>query len=92
MALLQSQLWTIVQSSPPIPHRIGCRPRPPDPAVTTRGRLKKQALLDAAVDLIAERGLEGLSHRLVAARANVSSSTPGYFFTSIDALVGAAVA
>ena len=48
--------------------------------------------MDAAVDLVAERGLEGLSHRLVASCANLSSSTPGCFFTSIDALVGAAVA
>lgn len=56
-----------------------------------RGRVRKQALLDAATELIAERGLEGLSHRSVAARANVPSSTPGYFFASMDELAGAAV-
>lgn len=56
-----------------------------------RGRARKQALLDTAVDLMAERGLEGLSHRSVAAHAGVPASTPGYFFASIDELVGAAV-
>lgn len=56
-----------------------------------RGRARKQALLNATVDLMAERGLEGLSHRAVAAHAGVPASTPGYFFASIDELVGAAV-
>lgn len=56
-----------------------------------RGQVRRDALLRAAVDLISERGIEGLSHRSVSARAGMPPSTTTYFFSSIDELIGEAV-
>jgi len=48
-------------------------------------------VLDAAVEVIADHGLEGVTHRAVARAAEVPLSTTSYFFGSLDELVGAAV-
>ncbi|GAA0235249.1 TetR/AcrR family transcriptional regulator [Cryptosporangium japonicum] len=57
----------------------------------SRGELRRARLLDAAVAVIAEHGLEGVTHRAVAAAAGVPLATTSYFFSSLDELVGAAV-
>ncbi|MFG1922954.1 TetR/AcrR family transcriptional regulator [Cryptosporangium sp. NPDC048952] len=57
----------------------------------TRGELRRTQLLDAAVEVIADHGLEGVTHRAVAAAAGVPLSTTSYFFSSLDELIGAAV-
>jgi TetR/AcrR family transcriptional regulator, regulator of biofilm formation and stress response len=55
------------------------------------GRARKAALLDAAVEVIAEQGVAGATHRAIAARAGMSTSTTSYFFSSLDQLVAAAL-
>jgi DNA-binding transcriptional regulator YbjK len=48
---------------------------------------RRDALLRAAVEIVAERGVGGATHRAIAERAGVPSSTTTYFFSSIDELV-----
>jgi TetR/AcrR family transcriptional regulator, regulator of biofilm formation and stress response len=55
------------------------------------GRARRAALLDAAVEVIAEQGVAGTTHRAIAARAGMSTSTTSYFFSSLDQLVAAAL-
>ncbi len=52
---------------------------------------RRDALLAAAVELVAERGVEGVTHRDVATRAGLPLATTSYFFGSIDELVHEAV-
>lgn len=56
-----------------------------------RGEVRKALVLDAAVEVIAEHGIEGVTHRAIAKAADVPLSTTSYFFTSLDDLIGAAV-
>jgi DNA-binding transcriptional regulator YbjK len=51
------------------------------------GQARRDALLKAAIEVVAERGVAGATHREVAARAGVPASTTSYFFASIDDLV-----
>jgi AcrR family transcriptional regulator len=51
----------------------------------------RQRLVDAAVDLFAERSFEGAATRDIATRAGVSQATLSYHFTSKDELWRAAV-
>ena len=55
------------------------------------GRARRAALLDAAVEVIAEQGVAGATHRSIAARAGMSTSTTSYFFSSLDQLIAAAL-
>lgn len=52
---------------------------------------RRAALLAAAIELVSERGMEGVTHREVARRAGLPPSTTSYFFASIDDLVRAAL-
>ena len=56
-----------------------------------RGQARRERLLDATAELIAAHGLEGVTHRAVAAAAGLPPSTTSYFFASMDELIGAAV-
>lgn len=56
-----------------------------------RSQRRRDALLHAAVELIGEGGMDAISHRAVAARAGLPSSTTGYFFASIDDLAAEAL-
>jgi DNA-binding transcriptional regulator YbjK len=56
-----------------------------------RSQRRRDALLEAAVDLMAEGGMPAITHRAVAARAGVPASTAGYFFASIDDLAAEAL-
>src|SRR5271166_6262964 len=60
--------------------------RPRDPA----GR--RQAIIDAAGRVIARRGLAGLTHRRVAAEADVPVGSTTYYFSDLGALREAALA
>lgn len=51
------------------------------------GQARRARVLDAAVEIIAERGIGATTHRAVAARAGVPLSTTSYFFASIDDLI-----
>jgi TetR/AcrR family transcriptional regulator, regulator of biofilm formation and stress response len=48
---------------------------------------RRDAVLDAAISLIGERGLGAVTHRAVAAEAGLPLATTSYFFASIDDLL-----
>jgi len=63
----------------------------PDPSRSYHHGHLRRALLDAALQLITEQGLAGLSLRAVARRAGVSEAAPYHHFASKSALVEALV-
>lgn len=56
-----------------------------------RSRLRRDALLAAAIELFAEGGSRAITHRAVAARAGLPPATTTYYFESIDALINEAL-
>lgn len=56
-----------------------------------RSRARREALLQAAIELFAEGGSRAITHRAVAARAGLPSATTTYYFESIDDLIRAAL-
>jgi len=56
-----------------------------------RAQARRDALLRAAVEVAAERGAAGVTHRAVTERAGVPLATASYFFSSIDDLVAEAL-
>jgi DNA-binding transcriptional regulator YbjK len=52
---------------------------------------RREALLRAAVEVAAERGVAGTSHRVIAAKAGLPPATTTYFFSSIEDLLSEAV-
>src|SRR5690606_7224089 len=52
---------------------------------------RRDALLRAAVEVAAERGAAGTTHRAVTERAGLPLATASYFFASIDDLVAEAL-
>lgn len=63
----------------------------PRRGVRERGRARQQALLAAALRVIARDGIGGVTHRAVAAEAGVPASATTYFFDSLDHLIVEAV-
>lgn len=61
-------------------------------ATRARGRARRELLLEATVDVIAERGIAGVTHRAVAAEASVPLSSTTYFFDSLESMIGQAIA
>lgn len=59
----------------------------PRAALTPHGQAQRDTLIRAAFDLIAERGLEYLRTRDVAARAGVNIATLHYYFPSKEDLI-----
>lgn len=55
-----------------------------------RGRLRRDALLDAGVELLTEGGFAAVSHRAVAERAGLPLAATTYYFRSRDDLIAAA--
>ncbi|MEU0227272.1 TetR family transcriptional regulator [Streptomyces sp. NPDC006284] len=55
------------------------------------GAARRAELLEAAIEVIAENGVNGATHRSIAARAGMPSSTTSYFFSSLDELIAAAL-
>lgn len=58
---------------------------------SARGSARREALVQAAVALLAQRGVGGLSHRAVAQQAGVPLAATTYYFASLDALLEEAV-
>lgn len=59
-----------------------------EPAKPARTDSRQATLVQAAYDLIVERGLEGLRTRDIAARAGVNVATLHYYFPTKEALIG----
>jgi AcrR family transcriptional regulator len=55
------------------------------------GDKRQQALVKATFELIAERGLEGLRTREIAARAGMNVAMVHYYFAGKDSLIGSVV-
>lgn len=51
------------------------------------GLARREALLRATVEIVAENGIGGATHRAIAQRAGLPLSTTSYFFASIDEMV-----
>jgi len=60
-------------------------------ASTPKGERRRQALVEAARDLLVERGFDAVRHRAVAERAGLPLASTTYYFDSLDDLVTAAV-
>jgi TetR/AcrR family transcriptional regulator, regulator of biofilm formation and stress response len=56
------------------------------------GHARRAQLLQAAVEVIADQGIGGASHRAIAKHAGMPLSTTSYFFASLDDLMVAALA
>jgi DNA-binding transcriptional regulator YbjK len=67
-----------MKRTPPARIRSRCRPAPLP---------RREAILDAALQLIEERGTEQITHRSVAAAAGVPLGSTTYYFASRDELV-----
>lgn len=55
-----------------------------------RGRRTRRAILDAALEVIAEGGVRAVTHRAVASRAGVNLSLTTYYFSDIFDLISSA--
>ena len=62
-------------------------PRPP----STRGRLRRRLLVEAAGALLTDEGFAAVTHRAVAARAELPLASTTYYFGSLEELVEEAV-
>jgi AcrR family transcriptional regulator len=61
------------------------------PIHRTKGDERQRVLVQAAFEIIAERGLEGLRTREIAARAGMNVAMVHYYFANKEALIGAVV-
>lgn len=57
---------------------------------TPKGERRRQALIEAAAELMAEGGFDAVRHRAVAERAGVPLASTTYYFDSLDELIVAA--
>lgn len=60
-------------------------------ASTPKGERRRQALVEAAAELLEEGGFEALRHRAVAERAGMPLASTTYYFDSLDDLIIATV-
>ncbi|MFD6895464.1 TetR/AcrR family transcriptional regulator [Rhodococcus sp. NPDC060086] len=60
-------------------------------AATPKGERRRQALVEAAADLVREGGIDAVRHRSVATRAGLPLASTTYYFDSLDDLVTCAV-
>ncbi|AHI01929.1 TetR family transcriptional regulator [Kutzneria viridogrisea] len=60
-------------------------------ASTPKGERRRQALVEAAAELLVEGGFEAVRHRAVAERAGLPLASTTYYFSSLDELVEAAM-
>ena len=61
--------------------------RVPAEHMQQRGRERREALLRAALEVLAEGGMKAVTHRAVAARARVPLASTTYYFESIEQIV-----
>lgn len=58
---------------------------------TPKGERRRQALVEAAAELLVAGGFDAIRHRAVAERAGLPLASTTYYFESLDELVAAAV-
>lgn len=56
----------------------------------TKGEITRALILDAALEVIAERGIAGTTHRLIATQADIHLSMTTYHFRSLGDLIESA--
>ena len=61
------------------------------PVRQARGERRRRAILEAALRVISERGVEAVTHRAVADAAGVPLSATTYYFESLDELLASAL-
>lgn len=59
------------------------------PRRNARGEARRKAVLDAALRVVGEKGLSGLTHRAVAAEASITPGLTTYYFPTVDDLLEA---
>jgi DNA-binding transcriptional regulator YbjK len=64
---------------------------PANPVPRPIDRQRRERIIEAAIDVLRTHGLEGLTHRRVAATAEVPLGAIAYYFNSIEALLAAAL-
>ncbi len=64
---------------------------PRQPARSRDPEARTRDILDAATELVAERGLGNVSHRAIAERAGVSPGSTTYYFPNLTDLISAAL-
>jgi DNA-binding transcriptional regulator YbjK len=81
---------TFEQRSSTVPD-MAVEPSPPDAPPRgrrdLRGERRRAELLDAAIHLIGAHGIDGVTHRAVAAAAGVPAASTSYYFRSKDELI-----
>jgi DNA-binding transcriptional regulator YbjK len=60
-------------------------------AATPKGERRRQALVEAASELLVEGGFDAVRHRAVAERAGLPLASTTYYFDSLDELITTAV-
>lgn len=62
-----------------------------EPAVRRKGPMRRERIARAAIEVVAERGIEKLTHRAVAAAAGVPLGSTTYYFRTLDDLLAVAL-
>ncbi|QIZ36931.1 TetR/AcrR family transcriptional regulator [Saccharopolyspora sp. ASAGF58] len=64
---------------------------PPAPAAHRKDPARRERIARAAITVVAERGVEKLTHRAVAAAADVPLGSTTYYFATLDDLLASAL-
>jgi DNA-binding transcriptional regulator YbjK len=59
------------------------------PRRNARGEARRKAVIDAALRVVGEKGLSGVTHRAVATEANITPGLTTYYFPTVDDLLEA---
>jgi DNA-binding transcriptional regulator YbjK len=59
------------------------------PRRNARGEARRKSVIDAALRVVGEKGLAGLTHRAVATEADITPGLTTYYFPSVDDLLEA---
>jgi DNA-binding transcriptional regulator YbjK len=70
---------------------VAAPPPPPTSRRAVQRAERRGAILDATIDILITEGLEAVTHRAVAKRADVPLAATTYYFDSKDALIGEAL-
>lgn len=60
-----------------------------EPRRNARGAARRQAVVDAALRVVGEKGIAGVTHRAVAAEAGITPGLTTYYFPTVDSLLEA---